>query len=118
MVSYKPREMLHEFLGGMKRAEETNSAEVTAFLNLLGSTYAPSVLDTKTKELISIAVSAYNRCEFCIVFHVYKALEAGASRQEIMDAAMVAVAFGGGPSMAYISALLIQSIDEFEGDFQ
>lgn len=117
-MSYNPREMLNEFLGGMKRAEKTNSAEVTAFLNLLGSTYSPSALDTRAKELISVAISAYNRCEYCIVFHVYKALEAGANRQEIMDAAMVAVAFGGGPSMAYISALLIESIDEFEGDFR
>lgn len=117
-MSYNPREMLDDFLGGMKRAEKTNSAEVTAFLSLLGSTYAPSTLDTKTKELISVAISAYNRCEYCIVFHVYKALEAGANRQEIMDAAMVAVAFGGGPSMAYISVLLIKSIDEFEDDFR
>jgi len=37
---------------------------------------------------------------------------------EIIEAAMVAVAFGGGPSMAYSVSLLKDSIDEFEPDFK
>ncbi len=75
-------------------------------------------VDVKTKELISVAIAAYNRCEYCIVYHVYKAFEAGATKEEILDAAMVAVAFGGGPSMAYTSTLLKDSIKEFESDFK
>ena len=31
---------------------------------------------------------------------------------------MVAVAFGGGPTMAYSVTLLKEAVDEFEGDFQ
>lgn len=113
-----PREMLNAFLGGLQDLGSTNEAHVEAFMNLLGTTYAPGKLDVKTKELISVAVAAYNRCEYCIVFHVFKALEAGATRDEIMEAAMVAVAFGGGPSMAYSVTLLKDSIDEFEKDFK
>lgn len=75
-------------------------------------------VDVKTKELISVAIAAYNRCEYCIVYHVYKAFEAGATKEEILDAAMVAVAFGGGPSMVYTSTLLKDSIKEFESDFK
>ncbi|GAA0727481.1 carboxymuconolactone decarboxylase family protein [Clostridium malenominatum] len=113
-----PREMLNAFLGGLQDLGTTNGAHVEAFMNLLGTTYAPGNLDVKTKELISVAVAAYNRCEYCIVFHVFKALEAGATRDEIMEAAMVAVAFGGGPSMAYSVTLLKDSLDEFENDFK
>lgn len=113
-----PREMLNDFLGGLQDLGATNGEHVEAFMNLLGTTYAPGKLDVKTKELISVAVAAYNRCEYCIVFHVFKALEAGATRDEIMEAAMVAVAFGGGPSMAYSVTLLKDSIDEFEKDFK
>lgn len=112
-----PRELLNDFMEGLKGVGQTNGEQVDAFMKLLGATYKPSSIDTKTKELISVAIAAYNRCEYCIVFHVYKALEAGATREEIMDAAMVAVAFGGGPSMAYTSTLLKDSIDEFEKDF-
>lgn len=117
-MSKNPREMLNSFMSGLQDVSSTNGANVEAFMNLLGTTYAPAALDVKTKELISVAIGAYNRCEYCIVFHVYKALEAGATREEIMEAAMVSVAFGGGPSMAYSVTLLKDSIDEFEKDFK
>lgn len=113
-----PREMLNEFMGGLQEVGQTNGDQVNAFMNLLGAAYTPGAIDVKTKELISVAIGAYNRCEYCIVFHVYKALEAGATREEIMEAAMVAVAFGGGPTMAYSTTLLKKSIDEFEKDFK
>ncbi len=112
------REMLNDFMGGLNTLSETHGEQVGAFMNLLGTNYAEGALNTKTKELISIGIAAYNRCEYCIVFHVYKALEAGATRDEIIEAAMVAVAFGGGPSMAYSVTLLKDSIDEFEKDFK
>jgi hypothetical protein len=38
-------------------------------------------------------------------------------REEIYDAAMVAVAFGGGPAMAYTSTLLKDSVNTFAPDF-
>lgn len=112
------REMLNDFMNGLGTLGETNGDNVNAFMGLLGTTYAEGALDTKTKELISVGIAAYNRCEYCIVFHVYKALEAGATRAEIMEAAMVSVAFGGGPSMAYSVTLLKDAVDEFEKDFQ
>jgi AhpD family alkylhydroperoxidase len=111
------REMLNDFMGGLEIVGQTNGEHVGAFMNLLGTTYKPGALDTKTKELISVGIGAYNRCEYCIVFHVYKALEAGATPEEIMEAAMVSVAFGGGPSMAYSVTLLKDSIEEFKNDF-
>ncbi|MDN5302926.1 MAG: hypothetical protein PWQ60_2440 [Thermoanaerobacteraceae bacterium] len=117
-MTKNPRELLNEFMGGLQEVSKTNGEQVKAFMNLLGAAYKPGVVDTKTKELMSVAIAAYNRCEYCIVFHVYKALEAGATREEIMEAAMVAVAFGGGPSMAYSVSLLKASIDEFESDFK
>ncbi|WP_315080306.1 carboxymuconolactone decarboxylase family protein [uncultured Clostridium sp.] len=112
------RAMLNEFMSGLNTLGETNGANVEAFMNLLGTNYGDGAISNKTKELISIGIATYNRCEYCIVFHTFKALEAGATREEIMEAAMVSVAFGGGPTMAYSVTLLKDSIDEFEKDFQ
>lgn len=117
-MAYNVREMLNSFVGGLESLSTTNPENVDAFMGLLGASYEPKALDLKTKELMSIAIACYNRCEYCIVYHSYKALEAGASKEEILEAAMVAVAFGGGPSMAYSVTLLRDSIDEFEGDFK
>lgn len=116
-MSKDPRELLNEFMSGLTQVSATNGEQVNAFMNLLGASYKPGAVDTKTKELMSVAIAAYNRCEYCIVFHVYKALEAGATTDEIMEAAMVAVAFGGGPSMAYSVTLLKKAVDTFAPDF-
>lgn len=116
-MAKNPRELLNHFMGGLQEFGNSNGEQMNAFMNLLGAAFKPGAMDTKTKELISVAMGAYNRCEYCIVFHVYNALKEGATREEIMEAAMVAVGFGGGPSMAYTVTLLKDSIDEFEKDF-
>jgi AhpD family alkylhydroperoxidase len=53
--------------------------------------FTPTALDLKTKELISIAVSAAVKCEGCLEGHIKKALEIGATKQEISDALVVAI---------------------------
>src|SRR6056297_43492 len=114
-----PREMLAEFVGGLDTfgGYEATKGNVEGFMSLLGTTYEDGILSTKTKELISVGIACYNRCLYCIVFHTYKALESGATREEILQAAMTSVAFGGGPSMAYSVTMLKESLDEFEKDF-
>lgn len=116
-MAYDVRQMLNDFVGGLEGLASTNPEHVEAFMGLLGATYEPKALDMKSKELISVAIGCYNRCEYCIVYHCFKAFEAGATKEEILEAAMVSVAFGGGPSMAYSVTLLKACIEEFENDF-
>jgi AhpD family alkylhydroperoxidase len=56
--------------------------------------YTPTTLDAKTKELIALACSLVAKCEGCARGHIKKALELGASKQEISDAIVVAVGIG------------------------
>ena len=111
------RIILNDFMNGVGNVSATNEADVNAFMGFMGDVYQPRALDTKTKELMSVAIGAYNRCQFCIVYHVYKAYEAGATKQEILEAAMVALTFGGGPTLAYTSTFLVDAANEFEHDF-
>ena len=117
-MAYNVREMLNNFVGGLEDLGKTNPEQVKAFMGLLGASYEAKAVDYKTKELISVAIGCYNRCEYCIVYHTYKAFEAGATEQEILEAAMVAVAFGGGPSMAYSVTLLKDCIKEYKNEFK
>jgi AhpD family alkylhydroperoxidase len=117
-MTYDVRQMLNDFVGGLEGLAGTNPEHVEAFMGLLGATYEPKALDLKTKELMSVAIGCYNRCEYCIVYHCYKSFEAGATKEEIMESAMVSVAFGGGPSMAYAVTLLQACITEFENEFK
>ncbi len=53
--------------------------------------FKPSSLDLKTKELIAIGCSLIAKCEGCIEGHIKKALEIGATKEEISDAIVVAI---------------------------
>ncbi|ARC84144.1 alkylhydroperoxidase AhpD family core domain protein [Clostridium argentinense CDC 2741] len=117
-MSKSPRKMLNEFMSGVQAVSKTNGKEMKAFMNFLGETSKEGEIDVKTKELISLGIAVFSRCEYCIVFHVYNALKAGATPEEIMESAIVATGFGGGPAVAYSVTLLKDSIDEFKKDFE
>lgn len=58
-------------------------------------------LDAKTRELIAIAVAVTTRCDGCIAVHTQAARDAGASREEIVEALGVAVALNAGAALVY-----------------
>ena len=90
-------------------------AVMKAFGGLHVAGAAPGALDTKTKELMALAISVVVRCDDCIAFHIHDALEAGATRDEMADAIGVAILMGGGPSMIYATHA-IEAVDQFLED--
>jgi len=50
--------------------------------------------------------------QWCIAFHVKGALDAGASREEIIEACYVAVLMGGGPSMMQMGRVM-KALDDY-----
>lgn len=60
-------------------------------------------LDTKTKELIALAIGVATRCDDCIAFHAKAALEQGATREEVFETLGLAIYMGAGPSVMYAS---------------
>ena len=55
-------------------------------------TYQSSQIDRKTKELIAIAASLGYRCGGCLEGHIKKALEYGATKEEISES--IAITMG------------------------
>ena len=55
-------------------------------------TYKSSQIDRKTKELIAIAASLGYQCEGCLEGHIQKALEHGATKEEISES--IAITMG------------------------
>lgn len=58
-------------------------------------------LDTKTKELIALALGVAMRCDPCIGFHTKALVDLGVTEAEIQEMLGVAIYMGGGPSMMY-----------------
>ena len=71
------------------------------FGQLAQAAIAPGVLDSKTKELIALAIGIAARCDGCLAFHAKAARKYGATREEVVETIGVAVYMGGGPSMIY-----------------
>ncbi len=106
------KKKLDEVMSTVERAMKENPEEAGAFMVFVGKAEKKGALDVKTKELISIALSIAEHCEWCIAFHVKNAITAGATKEEIMEACYVAVLMGGGPSLMYLK-LVMDAIDEF-----
>ncbi len=85
---------------------------MTTFHKFHMAAVAEGVLETKVKELIALAISVTVRCDDCIAHHMHDALDAGATREEIIDAIGVAVLMGGGPGMIYATHA-IEALDQF-----
>lgn len=71
------------------------------FAQLARSAIQPGVLDSRTKELIALAIGIAARCDGCLAYHARAAAKYGASREEVLETIAVAVYMGGGPSMIY-----------------
>jgi AhpD family alkylhydroperoxidase len=74
-----------------------------AFSGMAQAALAPKALDTKTKELIALAIGVAVRCDDCIAFHAKAAVEQGATDAEIHETLGLAIYMGAGPSVMYAS---------------
>ncbi|MGB9661476.1 MAG: carboxymuconolactone decarboxylase family protein [Moorellaceae bacterium] len=114
MNDKEPNKLLEDFTSGLGRLGDDLPEVADAFVRLTNWCFAEGAIPAKYKELIAVAIGVYARCEYCIAYHVKKALEAGATREEILEAAAEAIAFGGSPATAYCATLVQQCLDAFE----
>ncbi|WXG47492.1 MAG: carboxymuconolactone decarboxylase family protein [Candidatus Atabeyarchaeum deiterrae] len=83
-----------------------------AFNNLLGTVHKDGALPAKMKEIICVAISIYAHCESCMIHHTRQALEAGATKAEIMEACAAAIVMGGGPATA-AAPIVMKAIEKW-----
>jgi AhpD family alkylhydroperoxidase len=106
------KQMVEDFMKTAQQIGEVDKGYLDAVMNLIKEAEKPGALTTKEKELISIALGIAAHCAYCIALHVKNAIEAGATRQEILEASFVAGLMGGGPSIAYIR-LVLDACEQF-----
>ena len=83
-----------------------------SFSSMASAALQTKALDTKTKELIALAVAVATRCDGCIAFHSEAAVKQGASREEVMETMGMAIYMGAGPSVMY-AAQAVEAFDQF-----
>ena len=100
-------------LSGLMAETRRSIPEVgKAFQQLAAAATAEGALDTKTKELIALAIGITARCDGCVAFHAAAAVRHGASREEILETIGMAIYMGGGPSLVY-GAQALEAYEQF-----
>jgi AhpD family alkylhydroperoxidase len=84
-----------------------------SFYALSKASSASGALETKTKELIALAIAVAIHCDDCIAFHTHSALQAGVTKAEILEMLGVAVFMGGGPALMYATHVM-EAIEELQ----
>jgi len=85
---------------------------MSGFSRLHNKTVESGTLDKKTKELMALAISVAVRCEGCIAYHTHDAVEAGATRAELIETIGLAIMMGGGPASVY-AVYAMDAIEQF-----
>ena len=104
-------DLLVEMRANLKTLGKEYPDVLKSFSGFVSAVEREGALSVKTKELISVALSMVTHCKWCIAAHVKNALEAGASKDEIMEASFVAVLMGGGPALMYVQ-LVMDALDQ------
>ena len=83
-------EVLGEVNESLKYLTRECPEKMKAFGSFMYLAEKEGALSHKTKELMSIALSIATHCKWCIAYHTKNALDAGASRDEILETCFVA----------------------------
>lgn len=102
---------------GVSLLRQASPASMQAFGALAKSATATAALDTKTKELMALAIGIAIHCDGCVAIHAKLAHRNGASRDEIAETVALAIYMGGGPAAVY-GAEAMRAYDQFSGDHQ
>ncbi|MFW6034004.1 MAG: carboxymuconolactone decarboxylase family protein [bacterium] len=71
------------------------------FMSLSDAALADGALDSKTKDLIALAISVSMQCDGCIAAHARGAARKGATLEEAAEAIGVSFLMSGGPATVY-----------------
>ena len=104
--------MATELSGAIKEVRLGTPEVMKAFSAMAEAATRAGALDTKTKELIALAISVAIRCDGCVAFHSKAAAKQGATREEVMETMGMALYMGAGLSLMY-AAQAVEAFDQF-----
>ncbi len=88
---------------------------MSGFARLHRKAVEDGALSAKVKEMMALAISIAVGCDGCIAYHVHDAVQAGATRQELLETIGLALLMGGGPGSIY-AAHALDAIEQFIPD--
>ena len=113
-MAQEVKQFFDQFKNDVSKMKEQASDSVNGFAALFSKVMRDGALSVKDKELIALGIGVAQRCVPCIRLHVQKSLDAGATKEQVLEAASVAVMMGGGPAYTHIPVVM-DTLEALEG---
>ena len=105
-MSEKVKKFYEKFEADTEKMKKVVPNMMVGFGGLFQKTMGEGKLTVREKELIALGIAMSIQCKPCIFLHVKKCLGAGASKEEILEAAQVAVMMSGGPGFTHMPEVI------------
>lgn len=107
-------QIANDVITGVGLLRQGSPEAMKAFVALSAAGTAANAIDTKTKELMALAIGIATHCDGCVAYHTKMAHQHGATRQEVLETVALAVYMGGGPAAVY-GGDAVRAYDQFSG---
>lgn len=91
----------NEILARIGEIGKLSPDTVKGYAALSGAGAKTGHLDSKTRELIAVAVAITLRCDGCIAVHSAAAKKLGATKEEVAEALSVGISVNAGAALVY-----------------
>jgi AhpD family alkylhydroperoxidase len=105
-MANQAQEFFDSFKQSMGKMQQLTPDVFNGFSGLFTKLMKDGAITAREKELIALGIALAVSCEPCIRLHVKKALDAGATKDQILEVPGVAVMMAGGPAYTHIPILL------------
>lgn len=112
-MSNDVKQWFSDFQSSMAKTTKLAPDGVKGFGALFQKVMGDGAISVREKELISLGIGVALRCEPCIRLHVKKCLDAGATKEQIIESAQVAVMMGGGPCYTHLP-MVVETLEALE----
>lgn len=111
-------------LNDMVVSRETNEKRLSkeapdlhnGFRDMLKHYYKEGALNMKYKYLTAVTAGIATKCKSCMILDANRAISAGATKEEIIEAAAIGIEFGGASAYVLVRNNLLNFLDEIEED--
>jgi AhpD family alkylhydroperoxidase len=105
-MANETKEFFEKFKNDVAKMKQHLPDTVGGFAGLFSKVMTEGALSVREKELVALGIGVALHCEPCIRLHTQKCLDAGATKEQILEAASVAVMMGGGPAYTHIPIVM------------
>lgn len=112
-MEYNAQQLLKQFNEAMVDIRKTIPKEYEAFIQEKEALTRTGKIPEKTKWLLLLVASVTQKCPVCVPRAVKHCLDAGWTKEEMLEACMVAVLVGGSSAMTYVT-FVDKAIEEFK----